>query len=348
MKKFLIKISYTVLPVWLLFVGTVLYISLYAQPRVSGDLGTLGCIPFGHEYDRMLEKECLQDVLFKTTETTAELKDVHATVLTIGDSFSQLANSGYQNYMARQGVDVVNCRRDLYINPMLYAYQVLNMGLIDSSRVKYLIVESVERDFPAYVFDFDAKREQTLDLNPAPAEAGEAADGGGAEQGHTYSWSMSRARDVLLYQIGRDNPIFTAKLDKDYFSSDEPSKLYFYKKDVREGFGLHAEKAKSMYDALCAKAAEKGIQLLLMVAVDKYDLYQKHIIDNSYPAKTTNEDIENTIGTSQRLVMTKRLLMPMVDKGEKDVFKFNDTHWSYKASQVVADELVRRMSLMPN
>ena len=45
--------------------------------------------------------------------------------------------------------------------------------------------------------------------------------------------------------------------------------------------------------------------------------------------------------------MTKRLLMPMVDKGEKDVFKFNDTHWSYKASQVVADELVRRMSLMP-
>lgn len=33
----------------------------------------------------------------------------------------------------------------------------------------------------------------------------------------------------------------------------------------------------------------------------------------------------------------------MIEKGEQDVFLFTDTHWSYKASEVVADELYQQI-----
>ena len=60
MKKFLIKISYTVLPVWLLLVGMVVY--LWATNDNSGDLMRLGLIDGGPEYtDSILNTDVLND-----------------------------------------------------------------------------------------------------------------------------------------------------------------------------------------------------------------------------------------------------------------------------------------------
>jgi hypothetical protein len=41
--------------------------------------------------------------------------------------------------------------------------------------------------------------------------------------------------------------------------------------------------------------------------------------------------------------VAKDILQPMVDRGEQDVYLYNDTHWSYKAAQAVADEVYERM-----
>ena len=56
MKKFLIKLSYTVLPLWIILVGTVLYISLYVSPRMSGDIGRVACIGLTIEIGRCLSE----------------------------------------------------------------------------------------------------------------------------------------------------------------------------------------------------------------------------------------------------------------------------------------------------
>lgn len=73
MKKFLIKISYTVLPVWSIIVGLVLYISIYATPRMTGDIGRLALIPFGHSYNATLEKNIIKDTLYSTINTKKSL-----------------------------------------------------------------------------------------------------------------------------------------------------------------------------------------------------------------------------------------------------------------------------------
>ena len=263
MKKFLIKISYTVLPVWLIIVGCVVYITLYASPRASGDLGKAACIPFGHSYNKMLKKEMIKDTLF-------------------------------------------------------------------------MIVECSERYFESSIRSFEKGK------NDFPTKASSVKV--------QSQWSVSRARDFILITSGIRPVSYTAKLDGNYFRSDNPDKLYFTHEDIENGITIKKEdeeKVRYVYKSLSEKALEKGIKLIFLVAVDKYDLYQNHIVNNTFPKKTVLEDIGRIIGDSPNLLLTKQYLLPLIEKKEKDVFMYNDTHWSYKATKVIADEICRRITIVP-
>ncbi|WP_406535221.1 hypothetical protein, partial [Methanobrevibacter sp.] len=97
------------------------------------------------------------------------------------------------------------------------------------------------------------------------------------------------------------------------------------------------------YQRLLDLAQEKHIKLIFMVAADKYDMYQGHIINNPNGMKTVNEDIARILKNDPHLLVSKNYLQPMIDQGEKDVYLYNDSHWSYKAAKVIVDELSRRI-----
>ena len=85
---------------------------------------------------------------------------------------------------------------------------------------------------------------------------------------------------------------------------------------------------------LSKKFKEKGIIFYFMPAVDKYDLYSKYIIDNNYPESTFFEKLR-PLKKDYRFIDTKTILLKELQKGEKDVFYSDDTHWSYKASEAI-------------
>ena len=128
MKKFLIKLSFTVLPVFVILLGLIAYVSLYVVPKATGDLGHLALIEMDDEYGKSFVSRGMKDMEYTTVTSTDELKDIHVNVLTVGDSFSQLGVDGYQNYMAAEGLTVANTKRSLYDNPILYAYNILDCG----------------------------------------------------------------------------------------------------------------------------------------------------------------------------------------------------------------------------
>ena len=352
MKKFLIRLSYTVLPIWAVLVATVLYISLYVSPRMSGDIGRLACIPFGFEYDEMLEQKALKDTFFQTINHPSELKHIRTTVLTIGDSFSQMGRIGYQNYMGQQGVSLVNMHLEPHNSPLQEAYNILDRALIDSTTVKVLIVETVERDFPLNIQSFRPTVPELVE-GPKPSTEPElvAVDQRsiateGTQEGPAPSstkWSLERARNLILFKSGYKSPVFTATLASDLFTCSEPRSLYFYHDDIDQGVSLppaSEEKVRLVWQSLLQKSKERGIHLVLMIAVDKYDIYQSMIVNNPFPRKTVCEDIERIIGPHPQLLMSKRYLLPLIERGEKDVFMFNDSHWSYKASNLIAQQLL--------
>ena len=86
---------------------------------------------------------------------------------------------------------------------------------------------------------------------------------------------------------------------------------------------------------------------MFMLPVDKYDLYQKYIVDNPYAnPKRINEDVREILGDIPEVLLSKFYLQPLIDKGEKDIFLFDNSHWSYKASEVVGKELSRRIKAL--
>lgn len=341
MKRFLIKFSYIVLPIYLLMLGLVAYITLYICPRTgTGDLGNLALIPFGMEYAQMISEYKMKDTLFITVNHTEELRHIHVNVLTVGDSFSQQTRGGYQNYMPGEGISVANCRRSLYENPIQYASNILDWGVVDSTNIDVLVVEVVERDFAMRIGTFEESKVEV----PKPESTSDKVE---HKERNANEWSLLRARDFILYRFAGRSPVYKVTLDKDYFNSKEPRSLYFYYVDINNGLTIDetlAPKVKDVFDLLTRKAHERGIGLMLMMPVDKYDLYQDHIVDNPYPhPKRVNEDVRDILGDIPEVMLCKDCLQPLIDKGEKDVFLFDNTHWTHKGSEAVGRELSRRV-----
>ena len=340
MKKFLIKISYIVLPIYIIMLGLVAYVTFYISPRADvSDLGYLALIPFGVEYGQMISKSEMKDTLFIKVNHTEELRNIHVNVLTVGDSFSQQGSAGYQNYMPGEGISVANCRRSLYENPIQYACNILDWGVVDSTNIDVLVVEVVERDFAIDIGNFGENKIEV----PEPESTSDKV------VGSPNVWSLLRARDFVLYRYAGRSPVYTFDLKRDFFSSHEPNKLYVYDRDVINGLTIDEAlrpKVKEVFDLLTRKAHDRGIKLMLMMPVDKYDLYQDYITDKPYPPKRVNEDVREIFGDIPEVMLCKYCLQPLLDKGEKDVFLFDNTHWSYKGSEAVGKELCRRVNLL--
>ena len=71
---------------------------------------------------------------------------------------------------------------------------------------------------------------------------------------------------------------------------------------------------------------------------------QNYIVDNPYPAKTLNEDIQQWMAPEMdRFVFSKQVLSPYIEQGVKDVYLFNDTHWSPASSHLIAAEIIKKL-----
>jgi len=225
MKKFLIKLSYTVLPVFLLLFGLVAYVTLFICPKSdTGDLGNLALITFWPEYGQKIEEHEMKDTLFVKVNHTEDLRNIDVNVLTVGDSFSQQEHAGYQNYMPGEGLSVANCTRSLYDNPIQYAYNLMDWGMVDSTNVDVMVVEVGERDFALRIDNFGVDKVEV----PEPDDPVEDDN----EERNPNEWSLLRARDFVLYRFAGRSPVYVVDLKQDFFDSPEPRKLYFYCADI--------------------------------------------------------------------------------------------------------------------
>ena len=206
-----------------------------------------------------------------------------------------------------------------------------------------VVIESVETYLERRIVDFSIDKAE----NYLQKTGSNPIESNNVNNNDPNSWSLLRVRDYFYYRLFKnESPICIEKLNNDYFSCDKPEELFFYRHNITCGVSIRKNNevcVRHFFNLLCEKAKEKGVSLILLIAVDKYDLYQSYIIDNEWPTKTVMEDVNRIIGEDSRLLLSKNILKPMLENGEKDIFKFNDTHWSYKASQIIADELYNRI-----
>ena len=313
--------------------------------RSGGDLNRLGKVSVSHNYRKQFNEQ-FQHPINYTDLSELDLNQVHTfTAFTIGDSFSKQRGYGYQNYLqAEDSVEIVNFDADSYdingYNPVHFLAQIANGDLFEKLKVKYVILQSVERNL--------VSRGQQVDttLSMSVRDLQKVADSKSEQKGRAPFVVADIVRFPLynLLYLFKDNAflseVYRKEINQPLFSTN--NQLLFYQDDL---INLSLNNDISMIsdlndrlNYLSRKLQEKGVKLILLPSPDKFSVYYEYIVDNRYPKPVFFERIGKE-DKNYLFVDAKAVLKEAVDKGEKDIYFVDDTHWSPKGSMLIAKKL---------
>lgn len=329
MDRFLRKISYTVLPLWLFFVLFAVWYNCFFYDTMNGDLGRLGKISMPPYVE-----DGFTQLYYENVYCEKELKDTVVDVITIGDSFSQQGINGYQNYIASRGVSLINYDNHIEFNKFQLFNSLMELGYIDSTNVKVVIVECAER-YWEYLRDIDFKK---VSIKPSLRQ----------NASNEPKWSLLEIRNYMILHLGVVKPVRHAKLSAKLFSVGNPNRLYFYSDDLKTN-SINADEGKIIkknVEKIIRTSTSLGIKVIFLICPDKFDVYQNYIVNNPFPRKKINEDLKRYFPYHDNLIIAKDIIMPYINKGGLDYYHYNDSHWTYKSSKIVADEILIKLSCM--
>jgi len=330
MKRFVIKFY----ALFAIILGVVGYYAWFVKPQISGDIGRIGQIPFGKEYDERMELPYRDREL--KIHAIAEGEEIPDLVITIGDSFSQLTECDYNYRLADElGCYISNITRTP-ASPEQTFVRLVNQGKIPKGAI--VIVESVERAL--------ISRLANLDLEDA-----EIQKHGQVQSGGSVVSALDGAGAWLRISLGMKKPYKRYRADRELFTHETRHKvLYIYDSKWDEDGDLRfvdnlnesdIEKAWENLYRLHEFAEKNGVKMLYMIAADKYDVYEPFITDEHVKNPTLDACPEEPW-----IFNTKPFLQQLVSDGEKDVYRINNTHWSPKGAEIIAGEVEKRLILV--
>lgn len=345
LKRFLQRTALGSIPV-MVFLGALAYFALEIRPKMSGDLGVLGKIPFSQEYSEGMYKPVFPDTLVRWFPADPNMPRV----ATIGDSFSMQVQNGYQNFLAHQlGESVAYLTTDrLKVIPEQGAIDLLNSGFFDRyPNLEWIVVETVERELVDRWLrvDFDKSPEDDLFMVCHP---GEPLMGDVPDKRNYFGNLFREGLDWLKIKAGFDeNPVREVGLSKDCFTMPgKTARLYFYQDDLNCISTSDEEllTVKNNIQRLHDMFAGKGIKMLFFMACDKYEVYQHLAVENPYPERPLGRQLSAALDSLDYFVNPLPELKRKVDAGELDIFMADDSHWSSKGASTAASLLSEKIT----
>jgi len=268
-------------------------------------------------------------------------------VLTIGDSFSNGGPKGlnpyYQDYIAtEQNLSVVNIQPSAqgFIETVLLLQK---SGILDKINPKIILIESVERSSISRL-----SKNINWDISMSKGKMSFLYKKYNHSTPPKPSFINRLNYNALLYPLlykYDDNAIlsqvYIAYLNKSLFSCIDKNKLLFYYEDLKN-LSQSNNKSMALLNANLNHLQEilksKHIQLYFMPSVDKYNLYSKFINNNPYQ-KSNFFELLRPLKKEYNFIDTKMILEKMLDGNVSDLYYSDDTHWSYKASQEIFNQV---------
>jgi hypothetical protein len=313
-----------------------------------GDLARMGYLP--NHVDRRLNDVDLPRRHFEINEFAGQPVDV----ITLGDSFSHGLGLGknryYQDYLATfSNLSVLNLHPYAGGKNYLEVISILlNSGYLDELHPRYVLLEMVERscisrlddpvdfaitDSPERVKDFYQKGiavfNNTGSLPPA---------------GYFNSGNLK----FVLYTLGYlfsdhalTGQVYRVPLRQVLFSGDHGDELLFLNKELRKSSSVTPEimtKINDNLNQLARRLKTRDIELIFMPPPNKYTLYRRFFADESYPQSRFFEELRS-LPKEYHFIDTKEILDRELDRGEMDIYYKDDTHWSWKASRAIFEQV---------
>ena len=347
MKKLLIKISFFVIPFFLLFI---LKENFYSKKK--GDLYRLGYVFDTKEYNsEVLFKSYYKKKLFKNVTEIDLDKNNSFDLISIGDSFSEQVESGYQNnIMYKSNKSVLNINRNLYDNPIQILNNLLNGDFFKTNKTKYIVLQNVERLFVErslevpkdLVFTIDSIKQKSIKSSIKKEEKKE-------EKKTEEFLSRDMIRFVMynfnyLYDDNANvSDTYIVKTDKELFSNAS-NNLLFFKEDITalkyNNDKARVENLNNELNYLAEKLEKLDIKLIVLLVPDKYDLYFNNISNNEKYTKPLLFDYLNKMDKKYIYLDGKNTFSKLINT-KKDIYLYDDSHWSPVGSDIIASEILR-------
>lgn len=336
MKRFVLKSLLYCAP---MIVPFVMYVCCI-DPYVSGDMGHRGYITFSENYGKFEYPKDNKVINCKHNQ----LDFYENSVLNIGDSFSQTDDVviSYNYFLAKQSkYEFINLEQHWYNNPFI---RFLHMSKT-RKLPKIVIIETVERRLIDRLYNVNLS---------------ESADVLATRLNDTTSEYRSTPRTLLektqeytkrkLGVKGFESPIKKGNLIKPCFTcEDRESSLYFFVEDIDSipTDDLILSNTILKLDSLFTYASTMNIDLYILIAADKYDVYQDFIVNNPYPRQDLLDRLF-TIYNNSHLINSKDTLYQMIVNDIKDTYWCNNSHWSPIGSEAVAIKVAKRINACSN
>ena len=324
--------------------------TLYTEKLLTKNYGSGGDLSrTGYIIDSKQPRKATLDLPRRHIEFP-EYKGQPVDMITIGDSFAngggEGRNSFFQDYIATtSNISVLNLGiYDKDNGPIQTVMILLNSGLLDKIKPKYVLLESVER-FCFTRFSGEINFKVTEDYDKLVKVYNSRVD--------LFNYLpevnfINEANVKYVYYRFRylfsDSPttlVVTKKLSKSFFNVKNDDTLLFFRDDARDTHKLNKQTITALNDNM-NKLAEilekKNIKLCFMPVVDKYNLYSEFILNNPYPKSIFFEELR-TLPKKYQFIDTKEILLEAARRGEKDIYYADDTHWGWRAPELVFDRV---------
>lgn len=346
------KCVFILLIAFLLFVGGNYFVwKLWTEELLTESKGFGGDLSrMGYVSDSKTNRDNVTDLPEKHIEGI-DYRGGLIDMVTVGDSFSRGGAGGknryYQDYIATLNtMKVVNLPslklpdEDDEKSHFRTVLKLANSGWLHDRGVKYLLLESTEwLCVERFSRKFDlSESDDSAHLSAIYAKyvkKSELPDTGFINNGN-LKWLIQ----PISYKLsGHDfkKKVYISTLDRDLFSAKDSRSLLFFHKNINIAPRFSFEDIKEMNEQLNLLSdllSKQGIKLIFMPAVDKYNLYSDYIVNNTYPKSTFFEKLR-PLPKRYRFIDTKAILLHDVRNGVKDVYYADDTHWSWKASEMI-------------
>lgn len=331
---------------WLVWVNFTEDLLSRNQGHFTGDLARMGYLSaYTHKRNNAVDLPLQHLELFQYQQQPVD-------VVTIGDSFSQGCGNGlnryYQDYIASiNQLSVLNVGDFIEDVDLVGRLSILiNSGYLDIVKPKYVVLEIVERNAYKYSSPIDIRTSMELndvqqaidifrDAQVRNTNKNDLPETGFLNNGNV-KWLLYNA-----FYIFSPNAFFSSvykfNLSAPFFSGPHGDSLLVIEKSLNKIRKNNREATVGLNDNLnriAQRLKEKGIQLCFMPAVDKYDLYEPYIVNNSLPSSRFFNDLRE-LPKEYHLIDSKGILSRELEKGEKDLYWIDDTHWSWKASKAI-------------
>lgn len=336
----------------LLFVGgNYLVWTVWTEGLLTDKLGGGGDLArMGYVYGAKMPRKNHTDLPLQHIEWT-DYQGGSVEMITVGDSYSYGGGGGknryYQDYIAS-----INKLRVLHLPALIKpggdnettqmetVIKLANSGWLRERGVRYVLLQSIEWmsvERFAHKFDFLLSEDKAV-LNGFFTDYRRKADL--PDVSFINEGNLKFLLQPLSYRFtGHDfnRKVYISKLDREMFSVKRGNELLFFRNNITSTPRFSDADVKAINDNLNSLAElldKQGVLLIFMPCVDKYNLYSDYLVNNRYPKSSFFEKLR-PLPKQYRFIDTKSILAEGVAAGVKDIYFSDDTHWSWKASEMI-------------